>query len=92
MTSVISFAPISDPYQSIQGQLLCIEGRFAELALDETSPLARGALVQFQTPETLYMGEIESSNDGKIRVLIEHSVNLERASYIRRLWHTESSD
>jgi hypothetical protein len=73
---------------------LSIEGRYAEAALDGETLLAQGALVEFQTAKTLYLGQIESgwteAGAHRIRVLIEHSVDLERAAAIRRLWNTDS--
>ena len=90
----ISLVAIADPQHTIHGRLLSLEGRYAEASLEGEAPLSRGALVEFQTAETLYLGEIESgwteSGASRIRVLIEHSVNLERAAAIRRLWNTDS--
>jgi len=88
--TAISLASMADPHLSLPGRLLSIEGRYAEVALDGEASLGPGTLVQFQSPETLYLGEIESARDRKLRVLIEHSVNLERAAAIRRLWNTDS--
>jgi hypothetical protein len=90
----ISLASITDPHLTLQGTLLSLEERYAEVALQGETILSRGSLVQFQTPSTLYLGEIESgwTEEGShhIRVLIEHSVDLERAGAIRRLWNTDS--
>ena len=97
MTSVISGTEISlasmvDPHLTVRGKLLSIEGRYAEAALDGETLLSAGALVQFQTPETLYLGAIESGwtegGANHVRVLIEHSVDLARAAAIRQLWNT----
>jgi hypothetical protein len=97
MTSVISgteisLASIADPHLTVGGKLLSIEGKYAEAALDGDTLLSAGSLVQFQTPETLYLGAIESgwteADTNHIRVLIEHSVDLARAAAIRRLWNT----
>jgi hypothetical protein len=83
---------MADPHQSLQGTLLSLEGRYAEVVLD--AELSPGSLVQFQNSDTLYLGEIESgwteAGAHRLRVLIEHSVNLERAAAIRRLWNTDS--
>lgn len=90
----ISLATIADPPLIIQARLLSIDGRCAELDIDGEPSLSHGALVQFQTPDTLYLGEIQPPRNGaggnQIRVHIEHSVNLERARAIRRLWNTDS--
>jgi hypothetical protein len=87
----ISLTPLADPNISIQGRLLSLEGRYAELALDGETALGAGSLVEFQSSDSLYLGEIElaRTEDGqrRLRVLIEHSVNLERAGAIRRLWN-----
>lgn len=88
--TAISLALLADPHLSLPGRLLSLEGRYAEVALEGEAPLAPGALVQFQSAETLYLGEIESASANHLRVLIEHSVNLERAAAIRRLWNTDS--
>lgn len=88
--TAISLAPMADPHLSLQGKLLSLEGRYAEVALDQEARLAPGCLVQFQSAETLYLGQIESATAERLRVLIEHSVNLERAAAIRRLWNTDS--
>jgi hypothetical protein len=97
MTSVvseteISLASMADPHLTVRGKLLSIEGRYAEATLEGATLLSAGSLVQFQTPETLYLGAIESgwteSGTNHIRVLIEHSVDLERAAAIRHLWNT----
>lgn len=88
--TAISIAPLADPHLSLQGRLLSLEGRYADLALDQEATLSPGCLVQFQSADTLYLGEIESASAQRLRVLIEHSVNLERAAAIRRLWNTDS--
>lgn len=99
MTSVtsetrISLVSIAEPQCAIPGRLLSLEGCYAEASLDGETPLGRGSLVEFQTPETLYLGEVESgwteSGNNHIRVLIEHSVDLGKAAAISRLWNTDS--
>ncbi len=91
----ISLASIADPEVIVPGRLSSIEGRYAELSLDSEVSFARGSLVQFQTPNTLYLGEIESGwtdpAGSHVRVLIEHFVDLERAAAIRRLWTPEGA-
>jgi hypothetical protein len=68
-------------------------GRYIELSLDGQAPPAIGSLVEFQDSGTLYLGEIQDgwvkSGAHHVRVLIEHSVDLERAGAIRRLWNTD---
>ena len=81
---------MADPHRSLPGRLLSLEGRYAEATLDADASLGPGTLVQFQSADTLYLGEIESLSDRRLRVLVEHSVNLERAAAIRRLWNTDS--
>ena len=80
----------------MEGRLLSIEGRYAEAALDSENLLARGSLVEFQTSETLYLGEIESgwsdAGTNRIRVLIEHSLDLDKAAAIRRLWNADNAE
>jgi hypothetical protein len=88
--TAISLASIADPHLALSGRLLSLEGRYAEVALDQEAALKPGSLVQFQSPETLYLGEVESATANRLRVLIEHSVNLDRAAAIRRLWNTDS--
>ncbi|HVO99253.1 MAG TPA: hypothetical protein VMT15_14360 [Bryobacteraceae bacterium] len=96
MTTVITgtetfLASMTDPHQNVPATIVSVEGRRAELALQGESSLEEGALVQFQSPGTLYFGEIESKGQsGRARILIEHSVDLERAAAIRRLWNTEN--
>jgi hypothetical protein len=89
----ISLSSIADPKSTIQGRLLSLDGRYAEASFDTAAPLTRGTLVQFQTSDTLYLGEIETgwkeADANRVRVLIEHSVDLERAAVIRRLWNTD---
>lgn len=91
----ISLSPIADPELIIPGRLLSLEGRYAEATLDGDILLNRGALVRFQTSETLYLGQIESAGSeagtNHIRVLIEHSVDLERAAAVRRLWNSDGA-
>jgi hypothetical protein len=71
--------------------LVGIEGRFAELAVEGPDPIGRGALVEFETKETLYLGEVESSEAGdteqRLRVNVEHSLDLEKAAWIQKLWN-----
>jgi hypothetical protein len=90
----ISLASLVDPELKIEGRLLSLEGRYADAALDREALLSRGSLVQFRTSRTLYLGEIEScwteASTNHIRVLIEHSVDLEKAAAIRHLWNTDS--
>ena len=88
--TAISLAPMADPHLSLPGRLLSLEGRYAEVALDADASLDPGTLVQLRSAETLYLGEIESANATSLRVVIEHSVNLDRAAAIRRLWNTDS--
>jgi hypothetical protein len=90
----ISLASISDPHVTLPGVLVSFEGRYANVSLNQATPLHQGSLVQFQTSQTLYLGEIESgwTEEGfqRLRILIEHSVDLERAAAIRRLWNTDN--
>jgi hypothetical protein len=90
----ISLTSIADPQLTIQGRLLSLEGTYAEASLDGETLLSQGSLVKFQTSETLYLGQVESgwteTGINHIRILIEHSVDLERAAAIRRLWNTEN--
>jgi len=80
----------------MEGRLLSIEGRYAEAAVDSDNLPARGSLVEFQTSETLYLGEIESgwsdAGTNRIRVLIEHSLDLDKAAAIRRLWNADNAE
>lgn len=89
----ISLASMADPHLILRGKLQSLEGKYAEAALDGETLLSRGSLVQFQTADTLYLGEIESgwteSGRHHIRVLIEHSVDLQRAAAIRQLWNAD---
>ena len=55
-----TLAPITDPALTIQATILSADGRYAELALHSGAPLSPGTLIQFQSLETLYLGEIES--------------------------------
>ena len=95
MISEISLASVAGPQLTVEGQLLSLEGRCAEARFEGEKPLTAGSLVEFQTPDTLYLGEVESAwtQDGAhhIRVLIEHSVDLARAANIRHLWNSDSS-
>jgi len=90
----ISLTSLANPPSTVEGRLLSIDGRYAEAALDDETSLPRGCLVQFETPEVLYLGEIESgwmeAGASRVRILIEHSVDLEKAAAIRRLWETGS--
>jgi hypothetical protein len=98
MFSVISetaivLSPIADPQLTIEGRLLSLEGRHAETALDGEIKLPHGTLVRFQTTDTLYLGAVESaakeSGANRVRVLIEHSVDLAKAAAVRRLWNAD---
>lgn len=90
----ISLASLADPHVTLRGILVSLNGKYAEAAMKGAFPISRGSLVQFQTGGTLYLGEIESGwteeGSNHIRILIEHSVDLERAGAIRRLWNTEN--
>lgn len=84
-------ASITDPHQNVPATIVAIDGRRADLTLQRESALGEGALVQFQCPGMLYFGEIESRGQaGRARVLIEHSIDLERAAAIRRLWNMQA--
>jgi hypothetical protein len=89
----ISLNCIADPQLTIEGRLLSLEGRHAEAALDGEIALPCGTLVRFQTSETLYLGAVESAAKEagliRVRVLIEHSVDLEKAAAVRRLWNAD---
>jgi len=83
---------ITEPKFSVPATMLSHQGRYAELAIEQENPLGPGSLIQFQTPSTLYLGEIESkTQETHFRILIDHSIDLERASAIRRLWNTDRS-
>src|ERR1700689_1505155 len=90
----ISLSSIADPQLTIEGRLLSFEGRHAEAALDGEITLPCGTLVQFQTSEILYLGAVESaakeSGINRVRVLIEHSVDLAKAAAVRRLWNADT--
>jgi hypothetical protein len=92
--TAISLVSIADPQLTIQGRVLSLEGGYAEASLNGKTLLSWGSLVEFQTSKTLYLGEVESgwteAGTNHIRVLIEHSVDLERAAAISRLWNTDS--
>lgn len=91
----ISLSSIADPHLTIEGRLLSLEGRYAEAALEGETTLAHGTLVQFQTSDTLYLGAVESASKeaggNRVRVLIEHSVDLAKAAAVRRLWNAANS-
>lgn len=88
----IFLASIADPHQNIPATIVSVVGRRAELALRGEISLGEGTLVQFQSPGTLYFGEIEAKGqEGRARILIEHSVDLERAAAIRQLWNAETA-
>jgi len=85
-----SLASLTDPQLAVQATIVSAEGRRAELELHGETSLGEGSLVQFRTAQTLYMGEIESRGEsGRARIMIEHSVDLERAAAIRRTWNVE---
>jgi|HubBroStandDraft_6_1064221.scaffolds.fasta_scaffold1069566_2 hypothetical protein len=87
----ISLAVINSPEIRFPGRLVGIEGKSAELAVEGPHPIGRGALVEFETKETLYLGEVESSEAGdteqRLRVTVEHSLDLEKAAWIQKLWN-----
>ncbi len=91
---MISLTSMANPDLAIQGEILSIEGRYAELSVYGQTTLRQGSLLKFETPDTLYLGEIESSwqeSDGcRFRILIEHSVDLARADAIRRQWNSDN--
>ena len=91
--TAISLNSIADPRLKIEGRLLSLEGRHAEAALDGEITFSNGTLVQFQTSETLYLGAVESASKEagthRVRVLIEHSVDLAKAAAVRRLWNAD---
>ncbi len=97
MTTVLAgtgtfLASIADPHKNVPATIISLEGKRAELALQGENPWEEGALVQFQVPGILYFGEIESNGQaGRAHILIEHSVDLERAAAIRRLWNAETT-
>jgi hypothetical protein len=68
-----------------------MEGKSAEIAVEGPHPIGRGALVEFETEETLYLGEVESSEAGateqRLRVTVEHSLDLEKVAWIQKLWN-----
>ncbi|MGA3185491.1 MAG: hypothetical protein ABSF22_00140 [Bryobacteraceae bacterium] len=92
--SAISLVSIAEPQVAIQGRLLSLEGKYAEASLDGETQLSRGSLVEFQDSSTQYLGEVESgwteAGTNRIRVLIEHTVDMEKAAAIRRLWNTDN--
>jgi len=87
----ISLAVIKRPETRSSGRLVAIEGRCAEVAVEGPHPIGRGTLVEFETKETLYLGEVESSEvrdaEQRLRVNVEHSLDLEKAAWIQKLWN-----
>jgi len=85
----ICLSSLSEPEHAISATLVSQQGKIAEIDLEGANPLAPGALVQFHTPDALYLGEVESElQENRLRILIDHSIDLARARSIRRLWNT----
>ncbi len=87
----ISLAVVQKPEIRWPGRLLEIQGPWAELALDSRNSIAQGDLVEFETAQTLYLGEVEWSEllggEQRVRVHLEHSLDLEKTSWIQKLWN-----
>jgi hypothetical protein len=87
----ISLAVIKRPETRSPGRLVAMDGRCAEVAVEGPHPIGRGTLVEFETKETLYLGEVESSEvrdaEQRLRVDVEHSLDLEKAAWIQKLWN-----
>jgi hypothetical protein len=87
--TAISVASIADPEQIVAGRLISLKGRLAEATLDREVSWKLGCLIQFETTDTLFLGEITATAAGRVSVRIEHSVDLERAAAVRRLWNSD---
>ena len=89
----ISFAVVQNPETRSQGRLLEREGRWADLSVACRKPVRPGDLVEFETKQTLFLGEVDSSEpegDGQhLRVRLEHVLDLEKTAWIQKLWDEE---
>jgi len=87
----ISLAVVQKPETRSQGRLLEIEGPWAKLAVEGRNRLRPGDLVEFETGETLYLGEVEISEvvegEQRLKVHLEHSLDLEKTAWIQKLWN-----
>jgi hypothetical protein len=87
----ISLAVVQRPETRSPGRLLEIEGAWARLTVESPKPIGAGDLVEFETEEMLYLGEVESTDSSgaeqQLRVHLEHTLDLDKAAWIQKLWN-----
>ena len=82
----ISLTILGEELSPQPGSLISVEAAMAEIRTEAAHEIAANSLVQFETARTLYLGQVLSSGAGALRVRIEHTLDLERAAAIHRLW------
>ncbi len=63
----------------------------AEIELDDPAPetigLHRGALVEIESLDTLYLGKVVLRQEARLLIAVEHTVDLHKLTRIQEVWH-----
>jgi len=62
-------------------------GRYVELELLANADLPLGTLVEIDTGEFIYLGEIQRKNGTKLWVAVEHSMNRAKLARVQEAWN-----
>ena len=88
----ITLAALGLP-QRHAGHLVSLRGLAAELQMDDPPSMSPGTLVEFQTGQTLWLGEVqpstESTGENALCIRVEHSLDLEKLAWIQKRWNAE---
>jgi hypothetical protein len=68
-----------------------VENRFLELYLDEESQLSIEAPVEISTPTEIFLGTIDSQEQNRILVAVEHKVDRVAMEQIQSAWQEVQS-
>jgi len=77
------------PEGSFERALECSwSGRYVELSLlEDSKQFPLGALVEIDTGEFIYLGEIQRRHDLHLWISVEHSLNRSKLARIQEVWN-----
>ena len=86
---------LDTPAEPHAARLVSLSGRVAELQLDCAFPILPGALLSFENDQTIFFGQVESSQPGsaglgpRLRMRVEQFIDREKIRSIQRLWNAD---
>jgi len=75
------------------GDLVSSGNGWAEIELRDGGPPVRaGAPVELQTSQNIYLGHVESGEIDRLRVRVDHFLDVQDVLSIQKLWNSEKPD